>query len=379
MAKVFACGDVVNYFNSDGRVCSPEIQAIIESADYAVCNFEAPIKGYGLSQPKSGPHHAQEVNTLRGLKDQGFDLVLLANNHIFDFGVDGLLATKQEAIEVGLDTVGAGLSKDEAYAPLITEIDGLKIGIINACEAQFGVLDYYEREESAGYAWLNHAQIDKEIINLKKKCDFVLFFAHAGLENFNIPQKEWRERYKHLCDLGVDVVIGAHPHVPQGWERYHKSLIFYSLGNFYFDGGGWENKESCSFAIELDLKKGNSPNFKPIYHYTNNKKVTLAPEKKQIDLVRLCNLLGDEYCSKHNEMTLTAFESVQENILRSLSPIPIKKNLRATIKEIIATLLGRRRNINKNLLALHMLRNEAYYFVAKHALELKAEKKTINE
>src|SRR5690554_144937 len=379
MAKLFACGDVVNYRNSDGIVCSPELEKVIKSADYAVCNFEAPIKGYGLPLPKSGPHHCQEERTLAGLKSQGFDLVLFANNHILDYGAEGLIATQKAATKAGLDSLGAGLSKAEAYTPLIKEIEGLKVGIINACEAQFGVIDYASREDEAGYAWLNHAQIDKNIIELRKQCDFVLLFAHAGLENVDIPQKEWRVRYKHFCDLGVDVVIGAHPHVPQGWERHNDSLIFYSLGNFYFDGGRWAGKESISYAVLLDLNKGRAPEFSPVYHYTNQQKVTLAPEGKRVNLERLCELLDAGYEIRHDEMTMATFCRVKSALLTGLAPLPMGTSIKGTIKELLATLLGRRRNIRKDLLALHFLRNEAYYYVARNALELQARGNAGNE
>lgn len=376
--KIFACGDVVNYKNADGLVCSLEIENIVKDADYAVCNFEAPLQGFGTPQPKSGPHHSQEGRTLEGLKKQGFNLVLLANNHMLDYGEDGLVATMGAANIEGLDTIGAGLSKGEAYRPLIKDIEGLKVGIINACEAQFGVLDYFECEDCAGYAWLNHAQIDKVIIKLKQQCDFVLLFAHAGLENYDVPQKEWRERYKHFCDLGVDVVVGAHPHVPQGWEKHNNSLIFYSLGNFYFDGGRWADKESPSFAVLLDLKKGEAPEFTPIFHFTENQKVTIAPDSKRVDITSLCEMLGSSYQQKHDEMTKEAFVGVKSNLVRAFSPIPAGGNLKLTIKEILATLLGRRRGVNKDLLSLHMFRNEAYYYVARHALELQARKKDTN-
>ena len=58
--------------------------------------------------------------------------------------------------------------------------------------------------------------------------------AHAGVENINIPIPEWRDIYKSFVDFGADVIIGTHPHVPQGWETYNDKPIFYSLGNFCF-------------------------------------------------------------------------------------------------------------------------------------------------
>lgn len=94
--------------------------------------------------------------------------------------------------------------------------------MLNACEAQYGEIDSEGREVKAGYAWISDPIIEKNIIKLRKDCDFVLVFSHAGLEHFPIPQKEWRTKYRHFCDLGADLVIGAHPHVPQGYENYGK-------------------------------------------------------------------------------------------------------------------------------------------------------------
>lgn len=374
MAKIFACGDIVNCQNDDGFVCGPDIQAVIDKADYAVCNFEAPVKGYGFPQPKSGAHLAQPLNTVSGLKQQGFDLLLLANNHMLDYGKEGLTATLYSAKKVGIDTTGAGVDEAAVYKSLIKKIDDLKVGIVNACEAQFGVIDHFEREEKAGYAWINHPKIDTTVLALKKECDFVIVFAHAGLENYSIPQKEWRVRYKHLCDLGADVVIGSHPHVPQGYENHNSSIIFYSLGNFYFDYDYARLYENHSYAVLLDLSKGEPVKFEPVYHITKNNKVRVA--EKAVDLADLCARLDQGYWKEHDEMSLTAYEQgIRRNLLRSATKLPLDTTLIGAIKEIVATLLGRRKSIDKPLTQLHFMRNEAYYYAARHALELKNQKK----
>lgn len=371
--KIFACGDIVNVQKNSGLICSESLADIIRSADFSVCNFEAPIEGVGTPIVKSGPHIQQKESTLKGLKEQGFDLALLANNHMMDFGTQAMQKTKEKAIEVGLDVVGAGLDFTEAYKPLVKNINGLKFGIINACEAQFGVLDYFQDKSTPGYAWINHNQIDKTILKLKEECDFILVFSHAGLENYDIPQKEWRERYKHLCDLGADVIIGAHPHVPQGYEKHNGSLIFYSLGNFYFDWGRHASNEDSSYAAMLEFEKNKNVTFTPVFHVTDveNLQVTLAEPEQTVDLKELAGKLNNNYQALHDEMTLKAYQSVKTNLLRALSPIPQGSNLKSTVKEFIATLLGRRKALDKPTLSLHLLRNEAYYFVSRNALEIK--------
>lgn len=372
-------GDIVNYEKADGIVCSDSLTEVIVSADCSVCNFEAPIAGGGKKQPKSGKHHFQLAETVDGLKKQGFDLLLLANNHIMDFGEAGLKATIDRIVSCELKFLGAGLSFDDAYRPVIQEIQGYKVGMINACEAQFGVLDNFNRLSSAGYAWISHPLIDNTIINLKKLCDFVIVFSHAGLEFYPIPQKEWRTRYRHFCDLGADVVVGTHPHVPQGYENYENSLIFYSLGNFYFDSEKYRFKEDSTYAVWLEFGKDTPLFFKPIFHYKSNGVVSLAPPEKRIDLNALCRLLGAGYEDIHDQMSLEAYDSIRRNLLYSLMHFPYDGSLFSSIRRIAGDLLKRRKKTDKDLLQLHLLRNEAYYYAARHALEVKVRAKDKNE
>lgn len=370
MTTFFVCGDILNYSQPEGNICSAEMENIITSADYAVCNFEAPISGYGKPQQKSGKHHFTRPETIEGLKKHGFNLLLMANNHIMDYGTEAMKATMDRAQKYQLDTLGAGITAEEAYKPLIKEIKGIKFGMINACEAQFGVIDYFNRPNKAGYAWINHHLIDQNIINIRKECDFVIVFSHAGLENYYIPQKEWRSRYKHFCDLGADLVVGAHPHVPQGYEKYNKSLIFYSLGNFYFDSKKYIDKEDHSYALWLKFSKLNTPSFEPIYHLKKRKKVLICPPDNGVDLDKLNSLLETNYSYVCDKMNLEAFKSIKKNLTFSLMPIPYDGQFKSTVRRILNNLIGKAKQNKKELLLLHILRNESYYYAAKHALEV---------
>lgn len=375
MTSIFISGDIVNYQHQDGLICSKELATLISQADLSVCNFESPIEGFGKPIPKSGIHHFQRRETMNGLRQQGFNLLCLANNHIMDFGIDGLKATINEANKSGLDTIGAGVDFENAYKPLIKTMDDLKIGFINACEAQFGVLDYFAGDQ-AGYAWINHTNIDNQIIALKKECDFVILLAHAGLEHYHIPQKEWRRRYEHFCDLGANAIVGSHPHVPQGYEFYNKSLIIYSLGNFYFDSKKYCLKEDSSYSVILKLDKDKKINFKPVFHYKKDGYVQISPKEKQVDLNALNDMLNDQYNPLHDAMALKAYqEIIKKNLTYSLLSFPYDGKLISSLKLVINRLFGRRKKIDKQLLTLHLLRNESYYYSAKHALELISKEK----
>lgn len=375
MVKIFVCGDIVNYENEDGIICSDSMVEIIKSADYSICNFEAPIEGIGSPSPKSGGHHFQRKSTIRGLKVQGFNLLCLANNHIMDFGPQALQATMEEARKHALETIGAGSNFEEAYEPLIKTFGNITIGFINACEAQFGVINDAVDKSMPGYAWLNHHEIELQILKLKEKCDYVIVLAHAGLEHYHIPQKDWRLKYRHLCDLGADIIIGSHPHVPQGYEEYNDSFIFYSLGNFYFDSKNFKHKEDNTYAVLLDIKK-DQINFELVYHHKENGKVHLSPKEKQINIDKLNQMLKNDYDDLVDKMSLEVFnKTIKNNLIYSLGDTPYNGGVISTFKQMISIMLGRRSKIDKDLLSLHLLRNETYYYAAKHALELNAKEK----
>ncbi|PRO65845.1 CapA family protein [Alkalicoccus urumqiensis] len=374
MTKIFIGGDIVNYQNESGLLFSDELEYIIKQSNYAICNFEAPISGFGNPIKKSGPHHSQLSSTLNGLKKQGMNMVCLANNHMMDYGADGMKKTKEFAESIGLSTVGSGMDIEEAYAPQIVEIGDKKIAIINACEAQFGVIDYFaENEASLGYAWINHSRIDLSILKCKQKYDHVIVVAHAGLEHYSIPQREWRVRYKSLIDLGADAVIASHPHVPQGYEKYNGGVIAYSLGNFYFDSKNYVNKKGHTYSVILDFAD-NEVNLTPIFHHKENQTVVLSKEEERINIDELNKMLEDPYDEKHEEMVLSAYQSVGKNFNYSISPFPVYggviKSLLRMLKRIIMFLLKRKRT-DKTLLSLHLFRNEAYYYVIRNALEIK--------
>lgn len=373
LVQMFVAGDVINYNNLTGRICDSKIERIIKESDIALCNFEAPIYGNFKKANKVGKFHFQRKETIEGLKSQGFNVLLLANNHILDYGRGALESTINEIGSNKIDYLGAGLSYDDIYRPLIKTINGVKIGLINAGEAHPGVSDYNVSNETAGYAWINHFLIDQQISKLKEECDYVVLFSHAGLEHFNIPQKEWRIRYKQLCDLGADVIIGSHPHVPQGFEYYGNSLIVYSLGNFYFDTKKYIQSMNISYSAIITFDRNmDGIGFKPVFHYQENNIVKLSDsESNKIDLKYLCDILGDRYEEMHDKMVLETYNNIiRRNIAFSVSKFP----LFVSPKRTISLLIKKFKHLNvpdcRRKLLIHMIKNESYKYVLQDALDI---------
>lgn len=374
--KIFACGDIVNSRGKENFI-SQDLQHIIHSCDIAIGNFEAPIKTLSsLPIDKAGPHVSQSKNSVNFLKKAGFNFVSLANNHIYDYGEEGLNATLTELSKCEIDTVGGASNFDAAYAGKIIEQQGIKVGLLAACENEFGCL--YEKRETGGYAWLFHPLLEDNIRALKNKVDVVLLIAHAGVENIAFPIKEWRDRYKRLCDVGVDVVIGHHPHVPQGFEKYNTSTIFYSLGNFYFDTAGYENKSDDSYSLVLELSAQGLVNFDIVYH----KKilgVTCLVEKNKVNfsLEHLNRLLGVGYKKRNEVISIELLNKYYLDYYRySLGSAPQNSSLLLKTKYLIRKFLFKSRCFDRqNLLLLHNIRIDTHRFVVQRALSLLSENK----
>lgn len=370
--KLFFCGDVVN-FRAKEDFIDDELKSIIKSSDLAICNFEAPIKCNKM-QPikKAGPHLYQSRESIRYLKNVGFNFVSLANNHIYDYGQDALVETIQELKNFKIDFIGAGVDFYEAYQPKIIYKNGIKIGFLAGCENEFGCL--YEDRNRGGYAWLFHYLIEDNIRELRKSCDFLVLVAHAGVEDIEIPIKEFRDRYKRLCDIGVDVIIGHHPHVPQGYEEYNDSLIFYSLGNFYFDIMGFENKSDDSFSVIIELEKNKKVRFEIIYHKKIEGKTCLVkPHEVNFNLEYLNSLLGDVYNKLNDEICLKLFNQYYYSYYEyALGVMPKSASFVSKIKYVIKKNI--KNNVDKRyLLLLHNIRIDSHRFVVQRALSLISE------
>lgn len=230
--NIFSCGDIV-INSSRNKIVSDELRKIISSADISICNFEGPLHAKGALSHKTGPRLSQSHDAVKILKDSGFGLFSLANNHIMDFGPEGLEETLSTCKKEGISTVGAGMNREEAFKPAVIRKDGSVISVFGFAEREFGAID--PSRDKPGYAWISDPLALNKVRDAKKNSDIVIVCVHGGNENVPFPSIQTQTMLRNFIDNGVDVIIGHHPHVPQGWEEYKNRHIFYSLGNFFFD------------------------------------------------------------------------------------------------------------------------------------------------
>lgn len=247
--SMLVAGDCILSREAGDTPIGPDLTERVKSADLSLVNLEAPVTDAPPPLAKSGPHKHSAPQTAQVLAAAGFDGVTLANNHIMDYGPGGLSQTVQACEEADLDHVGAGDSTEAAFDPIVHRIQGRDISILNMCEREFGEAT----DRSAGTAWLGHRSADAHIEAASEYSDVVVVIVHGGTEYAPFPPPHLQDRFREVIDRGADLVVGHHPHVPQGWERYGDGLIVYSLGNFLFEQS---KRPSTQWGTSLGVEFG---------------------------------------------------------------------------------------------------------------------------
>jgi poly-gamma-glutamate synthesis protein (capsule biosynthesis protein) len=207
-----------------------DLLPVLRGADLRIVNCECALTAARRPVWKSGAVFKGLPRHVAGLAAVPFEVACLANNHVFDYGLAGFRETLDVLRGSGIRKVGAGLSFDEAIAPLTVTVRGTRVTIFNFGEGE----DLTASRGGPGVCGWEIEKISTLVRKAKKRGDFVVVVAHAGLEYIPFPPPYIVAAYRALSDAGADCVIGHHPHVPQGIEMRRGRLIAYSLGNFAF-------------------------------------------------------------------------------------------------------------------------------------------------
>lgn len=227
---------------------------LFHEADITFGNLEGPLSNEGRPIKKSSL--AMSSIAIRALTEAGFNVVSLANNHVFDYGARAFHRTVELLEQNGIGHTGAGSNITEARLPAVVEANGLRV-------AFFAYGWPFMQCVRAGRRRFGTAPLDRRIIlqdltKARRQADVSIVSVHWGYERELYPLPSQRRLAHKLIDAGADLIIGHHPHVLQGIEMYGRGAIAYSLGNFCFaDPGyfkGWQGRDrysailTCSFS-----------------------------------------------------------------------------------------------------------------------------------
>jgi poly-gamma-glutamate synthesis protein (capsule biosynthesis protein) len=230
----------------------------VKQADIAFCNLECPIAEKGEPLPGKGIFFRADPQAAVELKNAGFNLVSLANNHAVDYDSEALNETFYLLKKNNIDWVGAGENIDQALRPKIVNKNGIKIGILGFTDMADIYFSYsYKRtfrakENISGVAPMIESLMLQEVKKLKDKVDVVVVSIHWGTEYVYQPNIKQINLAHKLIDAGVDLIIGHHPHILQGIEKYKHGLIAYSLGNCIFDQYKSYTKQGLMLDVEFN-------------------------------------------------------------------------------------------------------------------------------
>ncbi len=204
---------------------------LLRECHLRIVNLECPLVDGGKPINKSGSVLKGASRHIAGLTEVPFDVVTLGNNHAFDYGEEAFSATLKLLDKNGILRAGAGLSKIEAEKPLLVKTNGIHIGVINFCEGED--LTAASEDRPGVFGWDVDRVVDL-VRHIRPDVHVIIVICHGGVEYIPFPPPYLARALRRVADAGADLIIGHHPHVPQGIEIHSGVPICYSLGNFVF-------------------------------------------------------------------------------------------------------------------------------------------------
>lgn len=267
-----------------------DLANIFKNADYNIINLESVIDTKIRKFDKASVRLIDKPDVLSSLNSINVDLACLSNNHIMDNGIEGISSTIKYLQEYGIEYVGAGLSLDEIYATYYFEKNQQRIAVINAAEGEEANEKY---NDHVGASDIESYRIIDQIRASNKKGYFTIVIAHAGVEFIPVPPPHIQELYRVFVNEGADLVVGHHPHVPQGFEIYNDSPIFYSLGNFGIYRSNSRKMERIGFNLNIHIKNNQLFEINIIPYSINKKGLTLLEKEERGDFAELFQKSSD--------------------------------------------------------------------------------------
>lgn len=280
--KLLFCGDLAPTSRNKELLLNDvdlflNIKDDIKNSDLSFANLELPLTNSNHKIKKNGPCLKANPLVLKQIKNAGFDLLGLANNHIMDYGKQGLSDTLNYCKTYDIDTVGAGKNISDSQKIYYKNVKHKTIAIIAIAENEFSIA----QEDKYGAAPLDLIDNYNQIIKAKENADFVILTLHAGNEYFQYPRPLLRKTCKYFIDLGVDSVICHHTHTIGAYEIYKDKFITYGLGNFLFDTNKNKKYWNQGYMLQLIID-GEKLNYK------------IIPYTQHVDNPGIVKLKGDD-------------------------------------------------------------------------------------
>ena len=227
----------------------------LTAADLAMVNLESAVTTRGTPEPKDF-HFRAPPSAYTALAAAGIDVASLANNHALDYGRVGLADTLDHAARADFAVVGAGRNVDEAYAPYVVTIRGVRVAIIGLSQIHTLAAEWMPTTTRSGVAMSHDRTRSVEAVRrARAMADVVVVFMHWGVERSNCPKEEMRTFAAAMADAGATMVVGTHAHVPLAGGFIGNTYVHYGLGNFVW----YLNSDSVLLTLRVTAVPSGGP------------------------------------------------------------------------------------------------------------------------
>jgi poly-gamma-glutamate synthesis protein (capsule biosynthesis protein) len=212
------------------------LKPLLRGADFTVINHEGPLTGRNVPQSKLDTGRKRywykgDPAAAHALAAVGVRVASLANNHVLDFGLDGLADTIESLDAAGIAHCGAGLDEPSARRPAVVEFEGRRIGFVS-CMQRYEIYvreRLYANARRGGCYRLRQQSVARELDALAGKADARVALVHWGRNYRSVSGRQ--ERLGATLAQHTELVVGHHPHVPQRVDLHGDVPVLYSLGN----------------------------------------------------------------------------------------------------------------------------------------------------
>ncbi|WP_051190482.1 CapA family protein [Kaistella palustris] len=356
--KILIAGDFVITHSYSASKINKNVISLFADSDINIINLEAPITESNSKILKTGPNlKVDKQSTLEALKALKVNVVTLANNHILDYGEQGVKDTLDLCEKNNIRTVGAGLNLEQASTTLHFEGKDIKIAVVNFAENEWSAAE----ESSAGFNPMDIIDNAEQIKAAKDIADHVIVIVHGGHEYYNLPSPRIRKQYRFYAEQGADIVVGHHSHCVSGNEIHNGIPIYYSLGNFIFTSPSNYEDWYEGLILEINICDGKiNCNLHPIEQKKNSYELSLLSGKEKETVFRkisyYSSTITNDFKIMANWDDYVAMQS--KEYLNYLSPLSFIKNryVSGFLRKLNINFSG----IKGSALLLNMLRCEAH-------------------
>lgn len=277
------CGDLCvtdytkNYFEKgDVKSLFSDVADEFQKEDRVLINLECALTESQNAIKKCGPNLKGPLNTAKTLKMVGITDCALANNHTFDFGIEGLRDTVKALDDNGILWTGIGENEDDSRKDHIMNISGKRIAVIAVNEHEYT----YALKNRMGVRPYDPYDTMEDIRKAKENADYVIVMYHGAKEFCTAPSPRVRKLCQAMIKNGANLVVTQHSHCIGGREEFMGGEIVHGMGNFHFvkypDNKDWNE----GFMLRIDIE--------------NEYKLTYIPVVSTQTGIRLANELEKE-------------------------------------------------------------------------------------